>query len=139
MKNILIVLLLLTGLTVQAQKYTGVFKLSKVNSNPKNEYSDWGPEKNINLHFTLDLDEKSVSINNDMMSVYELKEKVETVSIPDKDGDTTTVHVFKGTDEDGIKCLIKIRMWKEYNIFQLYVFYSDVHFLFSGELDIYYP
>jgi hypothetical protein len=138
MKTLLTILLLITCITINAQKYaTGTFENVRLNENPQNEFSTMGAWTSINTPFILNITESRISLDNKSKSVFNLSPLIKTTTDKDGEGDETTTFYYTATDEEGIKCNIHIRLWTKYSNLQIYAYYSNLIVLFDGRVNKY--
>lgn len=138
MKKILFVFLfsiLCMSIYAQDKIFTGNFNVVRMNERPQNPYSQWGAAEDANVNFIIDVDNHKISLSNKQLSVFKIGTKLDTKVINDSEGDETTIFTYEAIDEEEISCIIKLRIWTDYNIVQLYIEYINIHIFFEGKVD----
>lgn len=111
----------------------GTIKQEYVNGSFKNKF-EWAEKITINQLMAIDLNKNIIKIGNEANSTYYLKARTSIKDVNDDDGDMTTFYTFPATDEENLKCTIRIRLWDEYTIIQVYADYNEITYLWDGKV-----
>jgi hypothetical protein len=132
-KLLLLSIILIMGLSMQAQNIMIKTKAYSVSFNNNQKWSDWSEWEDANLLIKIDLNDESITIDNQFEDKFYIRTITEEGTGKDKDGDTWTKFGFDCYDKDGTACNLYTKAWDDYNIVHLYVNYSNVQYVYTGK------
>ena len=91
-----------------------------------NDNIAWDGWETVNLRIVIDNVDRIVTINNKLKSKFYLITLIYENSGKDEDGDYYSVYQYECYDEEGIECLLLFKVWKDINLTQMTVSYSDI-------------
>jgi hypothetical protein len=95
---------------------------------------NWNESNEVDFIGVVDYDNDIIKFNNRANTALNISKFIDKEEKLDKDGDKTTIANFDGIDEEDIPCEVTIRVWHDYNLIQIYAYYSNIALCFEGKL-----
>jgi hypothetical protein len=107
------------------------YAYSFITNDVKESWSDW---ETTDLLILMNLDDKTIKIDNEFGDKFYLRVLVNGGNKEDEDGDIYKYFQYTCFDQNNVECGIIINSWNDFNLFHLYVYYSNVRYVYRGKL-----
>ena len=97
-------------------------------------YQPWGEWKEVKVFIFIDFENETIKIDNQFADKFYIRETSDKVLKTDNDGDIFSEYVNDCYDKDGIPCTVTSRIWKDYNITHIYIYYSNMRYVYEGKI-----
>jgi len=98
------------------------------------DYEEWSPWNEADLIILINLDNNTITIDNQYEDKFYLRTLITTGDKRDNDGDTYRYFEYICYDQENKSCRISLNSWNNYNICHLYIYYSNVRYVYEGKI-----
>ena len=99
-----------------------------------NDFEEWSEWDTANVIILINLDNSTITIDNQYGDKFYLRTLITTGNKKDNDGDTYKYFEYRCYDQNDKSCTIDLNSWDNYNIYHLYIYYSNVRYVYEGNI-----
>jgi hypothetical protein len=136
---LLLVLLSLSAITFAQNTDKMILYSEQMSTRVCNEktgiWSDWSEPVDYNVYMVLDLTEQELVVHTEKNVTFYLVGVIDEMTPgKDKDGDTWKLFSFSALDDYSSACKVQLKMWDEFYITEVSIYYSDYNFAYMCKI-----
>ena len=135
MKHLLTIVLLLIAAAVTAEGLVIKATTISFTKGVDFEYEPWIEPDSCNIYIFMDGGLARIDIMNRDEDVFYIIEPADSMTTGvDPDGDSWFSYMWPCYDKDRKYCHVQKKIWDDYNIIQIYVYYPGYRFMYEGKI-----